>query len=119
MQTVMLDKQTVKSYGLTVSGFVYGQTITVLDNRDGITIDTDADASSVSGLYDIWVDEGYTSSNYTFNYITGTLEISQISLLFEFPNVSFEYDKETKGIHQDGIIIRDPITNQILDAAII
>ena len=71
------------------------------------------------GLYDIWVDEGYTSSNYTFNYITGTLEISQISLLFEFPNVSFEYDKETKGIHQDGIIIRDPITNQILDAQII
>src|SRR5690554_869972 len=102
-------------YGLTVTGFAYGETVNVLGNRNNIVVSTNADNTSPAGTYDIEVVTGYTSNNYDFNYEVGALVIRQISLLFEFDNILVTYDAQTHGVDITNIDIKDPITDQILD----
>ena len=102
-------------YGLTVTGFAYDETVNVLGNRNNIVVETNADNTSPAGTYDIEVVTGYTSNNYDFNYEVGALMISQISLLFEFDNILVTYDAQTHSVDITNIVIKDPITNQILD----
>src|SRR5690606_33726142 len=103
-------------YGLTVTGFAYGETVNVLGNRNNIVVSTTADNTSPAGTYDIEVVTGYTSNNYDFNYEVGTLTIRQISLLFEFDNILVTYDAQTHSVDITNIVIKDPrFPEQILE----
>jgi len=102
-------------YTLNVNGFAYGENDLVLGNRNGIVVQTNAVKDDLAGTYDIWVTTGYTSDNYDFNYITGELVIDQISLIFDFENVTVIYNGANQYVDLSTLIISDPVTEEILD----
>lgn len=75
------------SFGVTYSGFKNGETDAVLTRSPIVT--TTATIDSEFGTYDIEV-SGAKAKNYTFNYIKGTLTITERKVPFTMGGITYE-----------------------------
>ncbi len=75
----------------TVTGFVKGDTLSLVTGS--ATVTTTATTTSAPGTYPIsFATEGLTAANYNFNYVNGTLTVTQASQTINFaplPNVTY------------------------------
>ena len=81
------------SFDVTYSGFKNGETETVLTRNPTVT--TSATTSSGPGTYDINV-SGAEAQNYTFNYVKGTLTITEtmvVGKVFESGGIYYKIGK--------------------------
>jgi hypothetical protein len=78
------------AFGYTISGFVNGNNTSVISGS--ATETTTVTSTSAPGNYPIsFSAQGLTAANYNFNYVGGTLTVTQASQTISFPALSNVY----------------------------
>lgn len=104
----------------SVTGFVPGEeNVNDLgfENNLKLTYETTATIESTKGSYLVWIDEGYVSSNYSFKYVPGILEVLARPFDIYADNLVVTYNNEnvSYGLLENNVYIKDFNTNELIE----